>query len=136
MRSIYLLPLLLLPLHSFSAEEVIPYASKQLRSAGSGFLQLIGPGEMVVKGKKQRYRKGKYIRSANIHSLSDIEGISSACILHYASHDYATNITVRHRCTEVIEIINSVEKGKDPDAMQLKLPPKEFQALERAFQEP
>ena len=107
---------------SIAAEEVIPHTIKSISSVGDGFLELIGPGKMTVKGKSHRYRKGKYIRSRHIDSLSTIEGISDACILHYASNDYSINITLRQSCKKVIGIINAVEQRPDTSKLKMKLP--------------
>lgn len=109
---------LLTPLEAFAvANEAIPYAIQSVAASSSGFIELIGPGKLVVKSKVAHYRKGKYIRAANIHSLSDVEGNSERCVLHYASYDFSENISVKQSCKQVLKVISAVESQQRAGAL-------------------
>ncbi len=92
-----------------AANEVVPHAARSVVAHSGGFLELVGPGQWLVNGKVAHYRKGKYIRSANIHSLSEVEEVADGCILHYASYDYSENITVRQPCKQVLEVMHQAD---------------------------
>lgn len=112
-----------LSLHSIAfaaANEVIPYTVKSIERSSGGFLELMGPGKMVVKGRVVNYRRGKYVRASNIHSLSAIEGISDGCVLHYASYDFSENITVRQSCKQLLQVVGN-EAPKSAGLLEPKL---------------
>ncbi len=109
---------LIIPLTAFGmANEAIPYTIKSVVTSGVGFVELVGPGKLVVKNKIHPYRKGKHVRVTNIHSLSEVEGNSERCVMHYASYDFSENITVQQPCSQILQVIKVSEGGQQSSEM-------------------
>ncbi len=115
--------LLLVPVSTpWAADDVVPHSIRSLRSAGGDFLELVGPGKMLVRGKVVHYRKGKFIRSRHIDSLSEVEGRTDACVLHYATEDYSDNITVLQGCEQIMKMIANIEQPPQSGKLPIKIP--------------
>ncbi len=122
MRGVAIIALSLLVTPALSAEDIVPHTVRSLRDAGGTFIELIGPGRMLVQDKVVHYRRGKFIRSRHIDSLSEVDGRADLCILHYATEDYSDNITVQQGCKAVIGVISHAEAPPPADKMKMELP--------------
>ncbi|MDH3975394.1 MAG: hypothetical protein OEV42_14030 [Deltaproteobacteria bacterium] len=100
---------LLMTSHLFAADAV-PYTIQSIKSVGSGYVELVGPGKIRVKDKVLPYVDTKYIRVSSIGTMTSIENITKGCMLAYASEGYAESITVsRQSCDQILTVINSAK---------------------------
>lgn len=94
-----------------NATDVVPYFVKHIKPIGAGFVELVGPGKMKIKGKTITYEGTKYISTKNIDSMTGFNDVSKGCILHYSSENYTQNISVSTQsCNAIISIISIVNK--------------------------
>ena len=92
------------------AADVVPYSVQSIKSKGSGYVELVGPGKINVNGESLPYDGTKYIRVANIGTLSGVEGTTKGCILAYSSEGYTENISVTQQsCNQVLSTIESAK---------------------------
>ncbi len=102
--------LLFLLLTSIAADTV-PYSAKTIKNAGSGFVEIIGPGKIQINGEVFPYEKTIYISVWNIDSISTINEKKKGCMLHYSSEGYTQNISIINQSSkEVIKIIGEARK--------------------------
>lgn len=98
--------LLLLPQYLFAAD-VVPFSVKRIKPIGSGYVELMGPGEIQINNEILPYQGSKYIRAANIGTMTSIVGSTKGCILAYSSENYTESISVLNQsCDEMISILN------------------------------
>ena len=92
------------------AADLVPFSIKSIKAAGSGFIELVGPGQLEIDGKYVDYKNTKYIAVSNIDSLTNVAGTSKACVISYSSDGYTENISVDEQsCKEIIQIIASAK---------------------------
>ena len=92
------------------ATDIVPYLIQSVKSAGSDYVELAGPGSIEVNKVSLPYEGKKYIKMQNIDTLSTVPGNTKACMLAYSSEGYTENISVlKQSCGEILSII-SVEK--------------------------
>lgn len=92
------------------AADVVPYSIQSIKSKGSGYVELVGPGKIQVNGETLPYDGTKYIRVANIGTLSGVEGTTKVCVLAYSSEGYTENISVTQQsCNQVLSVIESAK---------------------------
>jgi hypothetical protein len=92
------------------AADVVPYSVQSIKSKGSGYVELIGPGKIQVNGEVLPYDGTKYIRTANIGTLSGVEGTTKGCMLAYSSEGYTENISaIQQSCDQVLSTIESAK---------------------------
>lgn len=89
MKKLILLALVLLPCISFAADSV-PHSAKAIKASGAGFVEVVGPGKLLIDDKMFPYEGGLYIAIRNIDSLYT-RG-NSGCFLRYSSEGYAEGI--------------------------------------------
>ncbi|PAJ71707.1 hypothetical protein CJF42_25265 [Pseudoalteromonas sp. NBT06-2] len=107
--SVAVLTAFLLPSVLFAAD-VVPYSVQSIKSKSSGYVELVGPGKIQVNGEILPYDGTKYIRVANIGTLSGVEGITKGCMLAYSSEGYTENISVTQQsCNQVLSVIESAK---------------------------
>jgi hypothetical protein len=96
---------------SLLADDLVPNSVRYVKPVGAGFIELVGPGKMLVNGEVVTYEGTKYISINNIDSMTGASGISKGCTLHYSSENYTEKISVAMQsCSEIISIINIVTK--------------------------
>ena len=99
--------ILLMSSHLFAAD-AIPYTIQRIKSVGAGYVKLVGPGKIRVKGKAVPYVDTKYIRISSIGTMTSIEGINKGCMLAYSSEGYTESISVnRQPCDQILTLIKS-----------------------------
>ncbi len=105
----------LIPSALFAAD-VVPFSIQSIRSIqsiqskGSGYVELVGPGEIKVNGKTLPYSGTKYIRASSIGTLSGVKGTTKGCMLAYSSEGYTENISVAQQsCNQVLSTIESTQ---------------------------
>ena len=91
-----------------------------------GYLELVGPGRLVLEGKNQPYGFGDsvFINTANINALSNIGSNStvnqnakdfshsgqSRCEIHYETSHYAETISViKLSCIDILKLIKAAQ---------------------------
>ena len=106
----FFVTLILLSFRAIGAD-VVPYSVKYIKPFGAGFIELVGPGKMLVNGENIEYEGKKYISTKNIDSMTGVSVLTKGCTLHYSSEGYTENISViAQSCSEIISIINVVNK--------------------------
>ena len=92
------------------AADVVPYTVQSIKSKGSGYVDLVGPGKTELNGEIFPYEGTKYIRVVNIGTLSGVTGETKGCVLAYSSEDYTENIFVTQQsCNQILSVIESAK---------------------------
>ncbi len=72
--SLLLLPFLLFA--PLAEADLIPYVVQRVEAIpGSGFVKLVGPARIEVKGETMPYKEATYISIRNISSISGVLGV-------------------------------------------------------------
>ena len=88
------------------AADTVPYTANYVKYAGSGFIEIVGPGKIQVNEEVFPYEKIIYISAKNIDSISSIGEGDKGCMLHYSSEGYTENISlVKQTCKQVLEVV-------------------------------
>ena len=105
----------------------VPYLVQSLKaSEAPGYLELIGPGRVIIDGKNQPYGLGDsvFINISNINALSNIGSNStvnqhakkyskndkSLCDIQYETSHYSEAISVmKLNCRQLLELIKSAQ---------------------------
>ena len=94
---------------SFAAD-VVPYSIQSIKYKDAGFVELIGPGKILINGEAFPYDGTKYVRIINIGTLTGVEGSTKGCMIAYSSEGYTENISVlKQSCNEVLSIISKAK---------------------------
>ncbi len=98
------------------AADAVPFSVQSIRgiqsvqSKGSGYVELVGPGEIKTHGKTLPYNGTKYIRASSIGTLSGVKGTTKGCMLAYSSEGYTENISViQQSCNQVLSVIEGTK---------------------------
>lgn len=95
-----------IPRLSYSAD-VVPYTVTLIKSVGSGYVELVGPGKIHLNSDSLPYTGTKYINIRNIGTMTTVYGSSKGCMLAYSSGDYTENISILEQsCNEILTIIS------------------------------
>lgn len=91
---------------SFSFSDVVPYSIESVGVRGGGYLELIGPGLILLGKETTPYSNKKYIRTSSIGTLSSMKDKKEGCIIEYSSEGYTQSITVlKQNCDDVLTVI-------------------------------
>lgn len=92
-------------LTGIAVAEPVPYSVSSVRAVvQSGFVKLLGPGEINVQGRAERYRGQLFVNVANIASMAAGSGSGSSCVLRYSTPNYRENIVVQGQsCEQVLQ---------------------------------
>jgi len=98
------------------AADAVPFSVQSIRgiqsvqSKGSGYVELVGPGEIKIHGRILPYNGTKYIRASNIGTLSSANGTLKGCTLAYSSEGYTESISViQQSCNQVLSVIEATQ---------------------------
>ncbi len=92
--SLLLLPFLLFA--PLAEADLIPYVVQRVEAIpGSGFVKLVGPARIEVKGETMPYKEATYISIRNISSISGVLGVESGAIVYYNSEGTSKRISVK-----------------------------------------
>ncbi len=109
--------LLLLPLFLFSslaAADLIPYSVQRVEAVpGSGFVKLVGPARIEVKGKTMQYKEVTYISIRNISSISSVPGVESGAVVYHNSEGTSESISVLKQSP--LQVIEQIKMAAQPE---------------------
>jgi len=100
---------LLLPGYSLASDSV-PFSVERVRPVGAGFLELVGPGAIRIKGKVFVYEGRKFINKDNVDVMTSFSDKRKGCVLAYSSEAYKETISVREQsCNEILSVFSVVD---------------------------
>lgn len=89
------------------ASDIVPFSIKRIKPIGAGYIELVGPGKIRIDNKVFPFEEIKYVRKANIDTLTSVSGSDKGCILAYSSENYTQNISVQKQsCNEILSILS------------------------------
>ena len=92
------------------ASDIVPFSIKRIKPVGAGYIELVGPGKIRIDNKVLSFEEIKYVRKANIDSMTSVSGSDKGCILAYSSESYTENISVQKQsCNEILSIFSVVK---------------------------
>jgi hypothetical protein len=107
--TIFFITFLLLPQWLLAAD-VVPFSIKRIKPIGGGYVELVGPGKININNEVLPYKGTKYIKKANIGTMTLVIGSTKGCVLAYSSENYTENISVLNQsCNEILAIFNAVK---------------------------
>ena len=90
------------------AADVVPYSIQSIKSVGSGYVELVGPGKIQINKETIPYEGTKFIKVTNIGTMSTVTGVTKGCMLAYSSEGYTENISVlKQSCNEILTIVKN-----------------------------